>query len=190
MFFILILLAAAAVAALIVFVKIKAVLRIEQCNIKATFILLGFIRLHQKILLKRDKNSIALLCLVKKDGSEKVKLSLAELICRLDRRKQNKKERARSEGFDYVYKKMGIEFTALIDVGLGDACLTALICGALKAVFGFIKKAGKPDNHIVNVDIRPVFSKQSYRILADCIITVSAANIIIGYFIYQIKKRR
>lgn len=187
---ILILLAAAVVIAVIVLVKIKVVLQIEQCEINATLVLLSFIRLHRKYLLKRDKDSIALLCEVKKDGSEKTKLSLSELICRLNKKKQNKKERARSEGFNYVYKKMDIEFKARIDVGLGDACLTALFCGVLKAVFGFVKKAGKPKNHIVSIDIKPVFTKQLYRIFADCIITVSPANIITGYFIYQKKLRR
>lgn len=188
MFFILFI--ALAVFAVIASVKIKAEFCVEQREIKAALVLLWFIRLRRIFVLKRDKDGIALLCEIKKDGSENVKYSLAELICRLNKKKRNKKERARSEGFNYVYKKMKIDFKAKIDIGLGDACLTALFCGALKAAFGFVKKAGKPKNHIVSVDIKPDFTKQLYRILADCIITVTPANIIIGYFIYQLKLRR
>lgn len=190
MFFIIILLIAAAIVSLLVAVKLKAVVRIEQNHLDATLIILGVIRLKWSFVLLRDKTSIVRLLQKKKDGTDKTILTLAELICRLDRKKQTKKERARSKGFNHVYKKMHIDIRAEVKIGLGDAFSTAMLCGILQTGFDIAERIGKPTNHRLRLAVRPVFSKLLYCFLADCIIAVSPVHIIVGYIIYLKTLRR
>ena len=143
MFFIIILLIAAAIVTLMLAVKLKAVVRIEQNQIKAKLIILWVIRLNWHFILLRDKSSIVRAIQKKKDGTDKTILTLAELICRLERKKQTKKERARGEGFNHAYKKMHIDIRAEAKIGLGDAFSTAMLCGALQTGFGIAERIGK-----------------------------------------------
>lgn len=180
----------AAVIIIAVAVKIKAVLQFEQGHIKAMLVLLGFIRIRFHYAIIRDKSSILRLVQIKKDGSEKTKLTLAEIICRLNKKKKTHKEHSRSAGFDYVYRKMRIEIRANLILGLGDAFATAIASGLLKTAFGIMQKAGKPRHHHITINVRPNFQKPAYIFSGDCIITLSPVNIIVGYIIYQKHLRR
>lgn len=188
--FIIILLIAAAIVILLLAVKLKAVVRIEQNHIKATLIILWVIRLNWHFVLLRDKSSIIKVIQKEKDGTEKTILTLAELICRLERKKQTKKERARGVGFGHAYKKMHIDIRASVKIGLGDAFSTAMLCGALQTGFGIAERIGKPKHHRLRLFVRPDFSKPAYCFLADCIIKLSPVHIIVGYIIYLKNLRR
>lgn len=177
----------AAFIALILFNKIKAVVCVAQSNIKLTIVLFFFIRLKKRFVIKPDKKSIAVLYEIKGKNLEQ-KLSLTEVVCRIAKKK-NKKSKARSAAINYILKKTSINLKAAIDIATKDACLTALICGAVKAVYYAVKNMFGHKNHF-DIEVRAAFAKQLCSVNANCIIRVSAANIIIGYFIYQTKLRR
>lgn len=190
MFFILIVLIAAVLLVAALAVRIKAAVRIDQSDINAKLRLLYFIPIKWRFVLRRDKTSIIRLIRIKKDGSEKTMISLAELICRLDKKKQTHKEHARSAAFNHVYERMNIEINAKAQIGLGDAFATAMLCGALSMGFGIAQRIGKPKHHRIKLAVLPVFTKQLYSFCADCIITLSPVNIIVGYIIYLKNLRR
>lgn len=188
MFFILILLIAAAFVALVLAVKIKIVVRAAQCRIEATLVLLGFIRLRRRFCLQRDKNSLARLVWEKKNGKEESVVTLAGLICRLDKKKRTPVEYARDKALGYIFAKAHIDVRAQAKIGLGDAFATAMVCGALQTASGVVRSFGKQKS--IRLLVRPFFSGKIFRIHADCIITLSPVNIMTGYIIYRKKRRR
>jgi hypothetical protein len=65
-----------------------------------------------------------------------------------------------------------------------------MLCGIVQSTASAIAAVAKNSRHNISVYVRPVFPKRSFSSRSDCIITLSLANIIIGYLMYKINKGR
>lgn len=152
---------------------------------------LGITFIHRKYEVRREKVEIFTLYCVDKPEPKRV-FSLLDIIKTTEKRKRKPKtnETARGKLFKYINSKSIYQLRFQLDIGLGDAFATAMVCGTVQAIAGAAMTSVKDKRHHVSIRVRPVFSKRSFSSYADCIITLSLANIIIGYAMYKINKGR
>jgi hypothetical protein len=152
---------------------------------------LGITFIHRKYELRREKVEIYTLYCVDKPKPKRV-FSLLDIIKTMEKKKRKPKtnETARGKLFAYINDKSAYHLRFHFDIGLDDAFATAMVCGAVQAAGGAAAALVKDKRHHIKISVRPIFSKRSFSSYTDCIITLSLANIIIGYAMYKINKGR
>lgn len=201
MFFIIILLIIILIIILAFAFKIKAVINADNGNINVSVHYL-FIRIKRRYVVIYDESTLFTLYLIKKKGLKKV-ITLTEALKKITATQatdikfidlitvitQSFKKNEKS-AFYYIHKKIRYNLEALITLGLDDAFLTAMGCGLLSAAAGAACALTNTQHHILRVKAFPEFSKLFFSIDANCIIAITPADIIIGYAVYKINKRR
>ena len=161
------------------------------------------IPIKMEFVIRHVPKEVLALYMIKK-GKEKRITTLRELFLKL-KKGQTKgmtlanmlslvvypKRREKQKGtLVYLNKKTAYRARIRLTIGVDDAYATAMVCGFIVSVAGALCAAFNNQTHVVWVDVTPQFSKPVFSIDTDCIIKVTPANIIIGYFIYQKNKRR
>ena len=193
MFFIIIVLLIAAAALLILLallLKINLLINCRDSMAVLSVKMFGITVLHRKYEIKREKGEIFTLYCTDKPKPKRV-VSLLDII-KTARKKNRKKsnEKARGKLFAYINKKASYHLRFRVAVGLGDASATAMLCGFIQSISGALSAALPDKRHRIDVTVLPDFSKRTFSFLADCIIKLSLADIIIGYLMYKISKGR
>ena len=188
------LLIAAAIILLVLAVlllKIDFLIKGQDKQVQMTIRALGIGIIHRKYEVRRERGEIFTLYCVDKPEPKRV-FSLLDFIKTADerRRKRKSNEKARGRLFSFINRKSKYQMHFQLDIGLDDAFATAMVCGTLQAAAGAAMASVKDKRHHISFSVRPVFSKRSFSLYADCIITLSLANIIIGYAMYKINKGR
>lgn len=189
MFFIIIALSIiAAVVLIAILLKINFIIEARDKNWSLSIRVFSAVVIHRRYEVRRIKGE--LLTLYSVDKKEKRVISITDIL-----RSSTKKEEKGSTGgrrmlFGYINKKSKYELRIILGIGLEDALLTAFACGLVKTVLGSLMVKNVDLRHKVSFEVRPVFQKPAFSFHGDCIITLSLANIIIGYMIYKIKQRR
>lgn len=188
------LLIAAAIILLVLAVlllKIDFLIKGHDKQVQLIIRVLGIALIHRKYEVRREKGEIFTLYCVDKPQPKRV-FSLFDFIktAQEKRRKRKTNEKARGRLFAFINKKSAYELRFKLEIGLDDAFATAMLCGTLQAAAGTLMTSVKDKRHHISISVRPVFSKRSFSLYTDCIITLSLANIIIGYAIYKMSKGR
>jgi len=189
------LLIAAAIILLVLAVlllKIDFLIKGQDKQVQMTIRALGIGIIHRKYEVRREKGEIFTLYCVDKPQPKRV-FSLLDFIKTANekRRKPKTNEKARGRLFAFINSKSKYQLRFQLDIGLDDAFATAMLCGVLQAAAGVLMADVKKDKrHHISISVRPVFSKRSFSLYSDCIITLSLANIIIGYAMYKMSKGR
>lgn len=149
---------------------------------------LGLVVLRRRYEVRRQSGE--LLTLFSVDKNEKRIISVTDIIKSFRMPKKDSDTKGRNKLFGYINGKSRYTIKIKSNIGLDDAFATAICCGFLNTLIGSLMVLNKDIRHKVNVNVFPVFQKRSFSFDADCIITLSLANIIIGYMIYKKNKRR
>ena len=181
----------ALLALLALLLKIDLLIEGHDKEASLTVRTLGIAFIHRKYEIRREKVEIFTLYCVDKPQPKRV-ISLLDLIKTAEKRKQKPKsnEMARGKLIAFINSKSAYQLRFQLDVGLDDAFATAMLCGLVQSAAGALSVVVKDRRHNIRVSVRPVFPKRSFSSLSDCIITLSLANIIIGYLMYKINKGR
>ncbi len=179
---------------------LKAVIRLDNLRVHLIVSFL-FIRVKREYVIKRDKKEFLVLyqikagkekkiaslksVLLKKDKDEATDISIVDLFKIILQNRRDRKESA----FSYLNKKSRFNVNTEVALGVGDAYYTALLCGLLAAVGGSFCAAYKEKKRQFRISVGPVYNQLSFSLHLDCIITITPANIILGYFIYKIRTR-
>ena len=153
-------------------------------------------------MLKRDKKEFLVLYWLKA-GKEKKIASLQSVILKKNKDEatdisivdlfkiilQNRRNRDKESAFSYLNKKSRFDVNIQIALGVGDAYYTALLCGWLIAIGGSFCTVYTKKKRQFQISVSPEFNRLSFSLHLDCIIAITPANIILGYFIYKIRKR-
>lgn len=180
---------------------IKAVIKVVNGDISVSVKYL-FIKINKKYILKYEESTLLTLYLVTKKGLKKV-TTLPEIIKKVAKTKktdiafielitvltQSFRKNEKSVYY-YIYKKINYDIVVEVKLGLDDAFLTAAGCGLLNAAAGTACAVYNSEKRTISFKTYPEFSKLFFSINADCIITLTPADIIIGYAIYKKNKRR
>ena len=172
--------------------KIDFLITGQDKHVQLTICALGIALIRRQYEVRREKCEIFTLYCVDKPQPKRV-FSLLDIIktAQEKRRKRKSNEKARGRLFAFINKKSKYQLRFQLDIGLDDAFATAMLCGTLQSAAGALMAAVKKDKrHHISITVRPVFSKRSFSLRTDCIITLSLANIIIGYAMYKISKGR
>ena len=188
MFFIIIALAIIAAVVLLLLLRINLIIEARVKNWSLSVRTLGSIILRRRYEVRREFGDF--LTLYSVDKNEKRIISIIDIVKSLQRTDKKSDENGRRHLFGFVNSKSKYEIIIQIKVGLEDAFLTAVSCGLINSVIGSLMVRNVDERHIVRFSAIPVFQKRSFSFHGDCIITLSLANIIIGYIIYKINKRR
>jgi hypothetical protein len=157
-------------------------------------------RIRREYEIRRDRKELYALYELKKDQEKKlasVRTLIAgkkaptgiRLIDILWFRLKNRRSLKAARPFSYLYKKSRLDLRAEVIVGIGDVFDTALLCGWLAAAGRGLCAAFSRRNKTFRITVSPSYNKRFFSLRANCIIAISPANIIIGYFIYKIKIR-
>lgn len=204
MFFIWVFVTAGVLALLLaaLLTRIKAAVYSDRNEITAVLIFFGFIRIARKYALEYDeKNILELyhigrakrrLVITLKQAAKKMlkniptEITLVDMFTLLTQFK----DRPRNYLFSYLFKKAKFEVNIELMLGTHDAFHTAILCGLLRALSGALYSAARGAKRSVIAKISPEFSKQVISVKINCIIAIAPADIIIGYLVNLIKKRR
>lgn len=191
MFFIIVtLLVVAAVLLLVLLIKINFIIEARDTQMSLMVRALGIAVIKRKYELRRESGDIFTLYCVDQPKEKRV-VSLLDIIKTIEKKREPKSnEQARSKLFAFINAKSAYNLRFKISIGLEDAFATAMLCGLVQSATGALVCFIKDKRHKILVNTVPVFAKRSFSLYADCIITLSLANIIIGYMIYKINKRR
>jgi Protein of unknown function (DUF2953). len=197
LFFIIALLSAAAIILLLVIFRLKAVTRLENRNIRITVSFL-FFRIKKEYVFKREKGELFVLYQLSRKGEKRV-ISFSDIF--------RKKEKVagitvadtykmiaphyhrKNNAFYYLNRKVHFDTNIKIALGVGDAYVTALLCGLVIAIGGSLCAVYSQNTKRFKISVKPEFSRQLFSVHADCIIAITPANIILGYIIYKIRTR-
>ena len=189
MFFIIIaLIIIAAVVLIALLLKINLVIEARDKNWSLSAIALGITVLRRRYEVRREFGD--LLTLYSVDKKERRVISVTDIFKSFKGPEKKGSEKGRKKLFGYINSKSKYKIDIKITIGLDDAFLTAICCGLMNTVIGSLMILNKDKRHRVVIKTLPVFQNRSFSFFADCIITLSLANIIIGYMIYKINKRR
>jgi hypothetical protein len=191
LFFILVALVIVAVVVLLaLLLKINLLIKGSDSQLGLTVKTLGVAFIHRKYEIRHESGDIFTLYCVDKPKPRRV-ISLLDIIKTINKPKQPKSnEQARGKLFAFINSKSKYHLRFRLDIGLEDAFATAMLCGIIQSAVGVLSALIKKEKHKIEVKVAPVFSKRSFSWHTDCIITLSLANIIIGYLMYKINKRR
>ncbi len=179
----------AALLALILLLKINLIIKARDKRWTLSVKVLGIIVIQRRYEVRREHGE--LLTLYSVDKKEKRIFSVTDMfktIKSADKAKTN--EQARGMLFKYVNKKSKYSLDITLKIGLGDACATAIVCGVILSFLRALKSMNVDKRHLVAFHVLPEYANLTFSFIGDCIITLSLANIIVGYIIYKIKKRR
>ena len=179
---------------------LKAVIRLDNLRVHLSVSFL-FIRIKREYELKRESKEFLVLFQLL-DGKEKRIASLKSIILKKDKDKateisivdlfkivvQNRKDK-KDSAFAYLNKKSRFDVQIQISLGVGDAYYTALLCGMLVAIGGSVCAVYSQEKKQFRISVQPEFNQLKFSLQTDCIIAITPANIIIGYFIYKIRTR-
>ncbi len=185
---------------ILLYIPVKAVIRLD--NLRSSLIVsFLFIRIKRDYIVKKDKTDFfalyrsahgkekriaSLKSIIFKNQKEQVTdISLINLI-KLAIQNRGKK---RESLFYYLNKRSRIRADIAVELGAGDAYYTALLCGLAVSVGSALCAVYSTEKKNFKMSVKPLFNKRSFSVHADCIITITPANIIIGYIIYKIKAR-
>ncbi len=189
MFFIIIaLIIIAAVVLIALLLKINLVIVARDKHWSLSAIALGITVLRRRYEVRREFGD--LLTLYSVDKNEKRVISIIDIFKSFNKPEKKSNEKGRSKLFGYINSKSKYKIDIKITIGLDDAFLTAVCCGLMNSVIGSLMVLNKDKRHRVVIKTHPVFQNHLFSFLGHCIITLSLANIIIGYMIYKINKRR
>ena len=168
--------------------KVNLVIVARDKNWSLSVIVLGITVLRRRYEVRREYGE--LLTLYSVDKKEKRVISVIDALKSFNTSKKKSNEKGRNKLFEYINDKSKYKIDIKISIGLDDAFLTAICCGLLNTVIGSLMIFNKDKRHRIIIKTYPVFQNRSFSFFGDCIITLSLANIIIGYMIYKINKRR
>jgi hypothetical protein len=178
------------VVLLVLLLKVNLNIEAQDSHWTLSVRLLGVVVIHRKYEARREHGDIFTLYCIDKPKARRV-ISLLDIIKTIQKREVPKSnERARRKLFSFIHSKSSYNLNFRFGIGLDDAFATAMLCGLIKSLFGAAICYIKDSRHKIQMDAVPVFAKRSFSLSADCIIALSLTNIIIGYMIYQINKRR
>lgn len=204
MFFIIVFLLILALLIILAFAcKIKAVIKADNGDISVTISFLHIIRLRKKYIVKYEDKTILSLYLKTKKGLKPV-ISLPDAVRRISRSEltditfvdfitvftQSLRKKKKKTAFNYIIARTKYDIVIELKLGLDDAFYTAIACGLFNTAAGTACAILNAKKHILRIKSYPEFSKLFISVNADCIITLSPADIIIGYAIYKKNKRR
>lgn len=179
----------AAILTLILQLKINLIIEARDKRWTLSVRVLGIIVIQRRYELRHEFGE--LLTLYSVDKNEKRILSLTDILKTVNEaNKQKSNEQARGKLFKFINKKSKYNLTIQMNIGLEDACATAMVCGVVVSVLRALKVFNVDKRHLVSFHVQPEYSKSSFSFFGDCIITLSLTNIIIGYIIYKKNKRR
>ena len=175
----------------ILLLKIDFLIKGHDKQVQLIIRVLGIALIRRKYELRREKGEIFTLYCIDKPQPKRV-FSLLDFIktAQKKRRKRKTNEKARGRLFVFINNKSAYRLRFELDIGLDDAFATAMLCGTLQAAAGALMAIVKDKKHQISISVRPVFSKRTFSLYTDCIITLSLANIIIGYAMYKMSKGR
>ena len=190
MFFIIIALGIfAAIILLILLLKIDLIIEAKDKNTKLFIRVLRIIVIRRRYETRREQGDI--LTLYSVDKNEKRIFSLLDIIKTLSKPREPKSnEKARGKLAAFINSKAAYKLDFKLVIGMEDAFTTAMLCGVVQTIAGSLVCFIKDRRHKVVISVMPSYSKRTFSFAADCIITLSLANIIIGYMIYKKNKRR
>lgn len=123
--------------------------------------------------------------ILKNGKGEATDISIVDLIKIVFQNRRNKKDSA----FAYLNQKSTFDVRIQFSLGVGDAYYTALLCGWLVAIGSAFCAVYTQANKQFHISVSPEFNRLSFSLQSDCIIAITPANIIIGYFIYKKRTR-
>lgn len=199
-FIIVVLLCIALIVILLACFHIKAVMRLDNLRVYVSVSYL-FIRIKREYVIKTDKKEFLVIYQIK-NGNEKKIASLKSILLKnhkgeatdisiIDAARiifQNREPKKKNV-FSYLNKKSSFDVQLQVSLGVGDAYYTALLCGWLAAIGGSFCAVYSQNKKLFRFSVKPEFNRLSFSLQSDCIITITPANIILGYFIYKIKTR-
>lgn len=171
---------------LLLILNIKAEIIANNNSIIVYVFFLKIKLINRRYTIERVKNKLAVLYWHKK----KSKIEIANLHDIITSKVKDSKKLARKKMTKYLLKRAHSDLSAKITIGVGDACLSANLCGLLGIAANVAAGIYATCNHNFNVQIKPHFTLKQFSLHADCIIKLSMANIIIGYIIYKKTIRR
>ncbi len=145
----------------------------------------GYLALYE-LKKKEEKKVTTLRKLLAKDKGEASEVSLVNLLKIVG---QNRREGKERKAFSYLNKKSRFDVGIMAAIGIGDAYYTALLCGWVAAVGNAFCAAYTRGNKHFRISVKPEFNRLSFSLQTNCIIAITLANIILGYFIYKMKTR-
>jgi hypothetical protein len=102
---------------------------------------------------------------------------------------QSRRSRKDENPFSFLNIKSRFDLRAGVVLGVGDVYYTALLCGWIAAAGSGLCAALTRKSKSYHITVSPSYNKRFFSLKANCIIAITPANIIIGYFIYKIKIR-
>jgi hypothetical protein len=202
LFFILVFIVIAGIIAALLFLKIEIILDVDKNDINIIMVLIGFIKITKKYIIIYEEETILSLYFIK--GEKLIKVStLKDILSKLRKSAlteitfinliniftQFMRREPRNNTFRYIYKKMNYDLNIKLWLGISDAFATALVCGLVGSASSAVCSILNNEKHRTKISITPEFSKQVISVKINCIIMISSADIITGYFFY-IKNRR
>jgi hypothetical protein len=179
----------AAVVLLVLLLKVDLLIEARDTQARLFIRVLHIVVVKRKYETRREYGEI--FTLYSADKKEKRIFSFLDIIKTYKQpNKPKSNEKARGKLFAFINSKAAYEIDIKLGIGLEDAFATAMLCGLAQTVAGSLVCLIKDSRHKVKVSVAPIFNKRSFSLMADCIITLSLANIITGYIIYKINKRR
>jgi hypothetical protein len=200
---IIILLIAALIIILVFVFRIKAVIDVNNGDIKVDIIFFHIIKLQKKYVIKHEPDVLLKLYLITRKGLKPV-ISLPEIVNKIRKTSptdiafidvitmflQSFRKKQKKSVFNYLYRKASYDLAIDLQIGVEDAFWTAMACGLVNAASGVVCAVNNTKKHIIRVKTYPEFSKLVFSINVNCIITLSPADIIIGYVISKKNKNR
>ncbi|MEM5770858.1 MAG: hypothetical protein AAGU32_21635, partial [Bacillota bacterium] len=102
---------------------------------------------------------------------------------------QSRYERRQASPWLTVLERSRVVLRLYVGLGVGDAFATAMVCGLLIAVGNAVCAANSTKRESYRLSVKPIFNGTTFSLEGDCIIDITPANIILGYFIYKLKAR-
>lgn len=198
MFFIIWAIIAAAIVLAVLLVKVKIEIIAVQEDITVNIIFLGFIKITKKLLIKFEEKSLVSLYLVDKNKQKRI-VKLKKIINNIIEKAPDRtftglvsyflkyiNKGQKEVVYSHIYKRINYYLKVYIQLGTGDAFVTAISCGFLKAVSNAFCAILNSRIHKTNINLSPEYSEQVISVKVNCIIRFSPADIIIGYSVSKI----
>lgn len=201
MFFIIIALVSLIIVAIVLTAtRVHGVFRLENECVHFTVSWISIQIMKREYRVGRDENRVVALYRMLKTREEKVTTLTevlftekpdrdASLLKLIQAAIQSRKERKQVSPWFGILKRSWVDLRLNIEVGTGDAFVTAMACGLLITVGSAVCAAISTKRENYRLFVQPAFSRLSFSIRGDCIIDIAPANIILGYFIYKFKSR-
>jgi len=185
---------------IVAFTKVRAVIRLENWRLYLRVHWL-FIRIvNREYRFGRDENRVISLFRVLKNKENK-ETTLTEVLFTekpdpnasiftlIKLAIKSRYERRQTSAWFTILERSHVDLRLYARLGVGDAFATAMTCGLLGTVGNAVCAAGSTKREHYRLLVRPDFSHASFSLEGDCIIVITPANIILGYFIYKLKTR-